>query len=64
MRVHLLKSEPIPLKTLMAEINGLAWPGAVPPEIETLGRLIARYRFNEAAAIVDTLLTSDEGDSR
>ena len=61
MQAHLLKGEPIQLKTLMAEINGLAWPDAVPPEIAKLGRLIERYRFMEAAAVIDTLLASDGG---
>ena len=64
MQPHLLKGKPIPLKTLMAEINGLAWPDALPPEIAKLGRLIDRYRFREAAAVVDTLLASEGGESR
>ena len=64
MQPHLLNGEPIQLKTLMAEINGLAWPDAVPPEIAKLGRLIERYRFREAAAVVDALLVSDGGESR
>jgi hypothetical protein len=29
-----------------------------------MGRLIERYRFREAAAVVDTLLASDGGLSR
>jgi HPt (histidine-containing phosphotransfer) domain-containing protein len=61
MQPYLLKGELIQLKTLMAQINRLPWPDVLPPEIANLGRLIERYRFREAAAIVDTLLASDGG---
>jgi hypothetical protein len=64
MQPHLLKGKPIPLKPLMAEINSLTWPDAPPPEIVRLERLIDRYRFREAAAVVDTLLASEGGESK
>ena len=58
MQPHLQKGKPIPLKSIMAEISGLAWPEAVTPKLAELGRLVDKYRFREAAAVAETLLAA------
>ncbi|WP_373498589.1 Hpt domain-containing protein, partial [Desulfococcus sp.] len=63
MRPHLLKGKPIPLKRIMAEINTRTWPDAVNSGVATIGRLVDKYRFREAAAVVERLLASAEAES-
>jgi PAS domain S-box-containing protein len=52
------KRQPRPSHAVMAEINGMVWPHQFTPQIEELDRLISKYQFKEAAAVVETLLTS------
>ncbi|AQU99979.2 response regulator [Desulfococcus multivorans] len=62
MQPHLIKGKPIPIRDIMAQINILAWPDPVFPKIAELGRLIDRYRFREATAVVKRLLASTEDE--
>jgi PAS domain S-box-containing protein len=48
------KKKPKPCKEIMAEINEFAWPDFV-VEIGNLGKLIGKYKFKDAMALVELL---------
>jgi len=56
MQPHLRKGKPMPLKSIMAEINGRRWPDALIFRLGKLERLIDKYRFKAASALVEDLL--------
>jgi PAS domain S-box-containing protein len=50
------KKKPKPSKEIMAEIAGFSWPDELTAEIEQLDRLIKKYKFKDAQAIMEALV--------
>jgi PAS domain S-box-containing protein len=53
---HLQSCMPKPCKEAMAEIDRLAWPEAMAAAVGDLGKLVRRYKFEDATAMVDELV--------
>jgi len=56
LKPHVQKSKPNPCKEAMKEINGVAWPDEYVQEIAELGRLIGKYKFNDAYTILGSIV--------
>jgi len=53
---HLKKKTPRPCKKIMAKIDSYAWQVGYSDEIGHLDRLISKYKFADAQAVVDRLI--------
>ncbi len=49
------KKKPKPCKEIITELTALAWPENVAQRIDELDRLIGKYKFKDAQAIVEAL---------
>ncbi|MBF0414124.1 MAG: hypothetical protein HQK70_15645 [Desulfamplus sp.] len=51
----LQKKKPKPCKEIMEEINAFNWSLEIKSKLQELDRLIGKYKFKEALAIVERL---------
>lgn len=57
---HIEKRKPKPSKEIISQINSYTWSSDYSSEIEELSRLTAKYKFKDAALILDSLLEKFE----
>jgi CheY-like chemotaxis protein len=53
---HLSKRKPKPCKAAMEDVRKLAWPESFASEVDDLSKLVGKYKFKDAAALVKSLI--------